>query len=105
MAKPKNTEKPNNKPETTETKPRNGQQSSGGRQRKPMTLSALVNKIATKKDLDATVAGKRTRAYIRRNREALVKAGWKSLDKHEKGNRYEEVPSKVADAIFSALTK
>ena len=73
--------------------------------RKSVKLSAIVNRVATSKEIDATVAGKRTRAYIRRNREALVKAGWKELGNHEKGNRYGDVPAPAAKVILEALTK
>lgn len=100
-AKNKNTNtKPAADKATADKKP-----SSSGGSRKSVKLSAIVNRVATSKEIDATVAGKRTRAYIRRNRENLVKAGWKELSNHDKGNRYGDVPASAAKVILEALTK
>lgn len=46
-------------------------------------------------------AMKGMRAFIRANRADLVKAGWKSLDDHDKGAPYGDVPASVANMIVA----
>lgn len=50
---------------------------------------------------DGVNAMKGMRAFIRANRAALIKAGWKSLGTHEKGAPYGDVPPKVARMIVT----
>lgn len=74
---------------------------------KPMTLSALVNTIATKNKSDATKTGKQVRSHIRSNFDTLAKE-WPALKKSKKnkdGNRYPEVPSAVARKLIDKFTK
>lgn len=62
-------------------------------------------KFATMRDAYVAKRGgdsakaKGLRAAIRSNRDALVKAGWKSLADHEKGAPYGDLPRVMANAI------
>lgn len=69
-----------------------------------VTLSAVVQSVATSRKINATDAGKRTRAYIRSHRADLEKV-WPGLRDHSKGNRYPDMPAKARDTILAALAR
>jgi hypothetical protein len=68
------------------------------------SLSSVVNDVAKARKMNATDAGKRTRAYIRGNRDTLVKV-WPGLKNHSKGDRYPDMPTKARRQILDSIGK
>lgn len=71
-----------------------------------VTFDALKQQYAKARNVTLdTVEGanacKGMRAFIRSNRAALVKAGWKALGDHQKGAAYGDVPANVASIIVT----
>jgi hypothetical protein len=73
----------------------------------PVTLSSVVQTIASKRDMDATKCGKLVRSYIRGHDADLRKAfKWPPNDKQRAdGNRYPPMPRKAADALQAHFVK
>lgn len=69
-------------------------------------LSAVVNTIATSTDQDPTKVGKKVRALIRRNFDALG-TEWAGLEvkQNRDGNRYPPMPKPLADAVIAHFTR
>ena len=64
-------------------------------------FSTLRDQYVAKRGGDANKA-KSLRAAIRANRDALIKAGWKSLNDHEKGAPYPPAPRALASKIVKS---
>lgn len=72
-----------------------------------VTLSSVVNTIATSNKQDSAAVAKRVRSYIRGHFDDLS-GDWKSLadaKDNRDGNRYPPMPKGVADALIGRFTK
>ena len=69
-----------------------------------VSLSTVIQKVATARKINATDAGKRTRAYIRAHKVDLLKV-WPALKDHGHGDRYGDMPTPAADTILAAIGK
>lgn len=69
-----------------------------------VSLSTVIQKVATARKINATDAGKRTRAYIRAHKVELDKV-WPTLKNHSKGDRYQAMPKAAETHILAAIGK